>query len=946
MKKFYSAVIVLLLFMSVIVDGQNSGKADQWGDENRQTIRVEKGKNLSDFMDMAGMRSQVTDMNAGVFPEGDYMLRSVFSPDGTKAFVVNGYTGNITVFDFETMQQALIENLDGYPTDVGVSDNYAVVSCLADKAYVIDLSDYSIAATFDFGGDGQGAAVVISPDGNTAYVAFDVSYKVVKINLTTLEIDNIIPDFPVKLLTFSWGATGGRSTFMHSRFLVSPDNNYLIVGNDDDAVLYFNTETGSVDFTVEGIPDCSLVEMSGDGTVTVAVSNDYPNSTMKVFRINNAFHQVSATVDVEGYMLNSYALAVNADGTKAYISVTDNSAALVNFPSGEFTIFGANYSPFWLGTSPDHQYVIHGQYRFSVFDFDSETYVGTAWGHTQSYGAVSPVNMNVIGYDPIRYEGVYFYDCNDPANIEVKGKRLAGMPPEGDKPYRIAISPDGTKAVSVNGLSESISIINMENYSVDTIIDMGEDCWDVAITHDSHWAVLGGYDLNTIKIVDLQTNEFVKSITTGQRPMMIQISPDDQFAYIGNLKGNSVSFIELDGANSQLITTIPVGVIGISFAALGVKSGVVLDPTGQYLLIAASFNDKVQVVDVAQHQVVADLPVNGSFPLSIAFNATGDHAVVTCASSDNFAVIHVDGANSSVEGTYNCGGDWPLRVAYNAVNDEFGIVLYGSDKVASVDGQTWEITGTTNYSQYETPVQIRYDQQGNPIVLTQGSSNSPGYLIRNMEDFTPLPDVASFFSYCDATDAAAVCMPAYDFITMVEYGVNTDPPVADFSADVTSVQVGDTVAFTDLSLNNPSSWEWSFQGGTPETSNEQNPAVLYETPGVFDVSLTVSNEFGSDTKTVGNYIHVDSIVFAGNGEEPATVRVFPNPFINQLNISINRELQNEIDFALFNAGGKLIFSKKLKDRENVFELDGLNPGIYFIKFRYMNDVHVMKVLKE
>lgn len=84
------------------------------------------------------------------------------------------------------------------------------------------------------------------------------------------------------------------------------------------------------------------------------------------------------------------------------------------------------------------------------------------------------------------------------------------------------------------------------------------------------------------------------------------------------------------------------------------------------------------------------------------------------------------------------------------------------------------------------------------------------------------------------------------------------PPEANFSGTPTSVTVGNTVQFNDLSLNDPTSWSWIFDGGTPATSSIQNPLISYETEGVYTVSLTVTNNEGSDTKTVTNYITVSA----------------------------------------------------------------------------------------
>ncbi|MFO7878749.1 MAG: PKD domain-containing protein, partial [Bacteroidales bacterium] len=81
-------------------------------------------------------------------------------------------------------------------------------------------------------------------------------------------------------------------------------------------------------------------------------------------------------------------------------------------------------------------------------------------------------------------------------------------------------------------------------------------------------------------------------------------------------------------------------------------------------------------------------------------------------------------------------------------------------------------------------------------------------------------------------------------------------PTADFSASATTVNVGGTVDFTDLSTGNPASWSWTFDGGTPATETAQNPGVTYNSAGTYDVSLTASNAYGNDTETKSAYITV------------------------------------------------------------------------------------------
>lgn len=103
-------------------------------------------------------------------------------------------------------------------------------------------------------------------------------------------------------------------------------------------------------------------------------------------------------------------------------------------------------------------------------------------------------------------------------------------------------------------------------------------------------------------------------------------------------------------------------------------------------------------------------------------------------------------------------------------------------------------------------------------------------------------------------------------------------PVADFSVDETNPPIGCEVNFADKSLGVPTFWEWTFEGGTPQTSIEKNPqGIVYEEEGVFTVTLTVSNIEGTHTESKTGYINVsgtavpevyfvasDSVICTGN----------------------------------------------------------------------------------
>lgn len=90
--------------------------------------------------------------------------------------------------------------------------------------------------------------------------------------------------------------------------------------------------------------------------------------------------------------------------------------------------------------------------------------------------------------------------------------------------------------------------------------------------------------------------------------------------------------------------------------------------------------------------------------------------------------------------------------------------------------------------------------------------------------------------------------------------VNICAPIADFTSDKDQVCPGSEIQFTDQSYNaevdGSWTWSWTFEGGDPATSDEQNPLVIFNTPGDHSVTLTVSNSTGTDSQTYSELISV------------------------------------------------------------------------------------------
>ncbi len=83
-------------------------------------------------------------------------------------------------------------------------------------------------------------------------------------------------------------------------------------------------------------------------------------------------------------------------------------------------------------------------------------------------------------------------------------------------------------------------------------------------------------------------------------------------------------------------------------------------------------------------------------------------------------------------------------------------------------------------------------------------------------------------------------------------------PMPSLSSDLRSGCPGIEIQFTDNSSFNPTIWNWSFPGGNPSSSSLQNPMISYDVEGIYNVSLTVSNAFGTNSITQNAYVEISN----------------------------------------------------------------------------------------
>ena len=242
----------------------------------------------------------------------------------------------------------------------------------------------------------------------------------------------------------------------------------------------------------------------------------------------------------------------------------------------------------------------------------------------------------------------------------------------------------------------------------------------------------------------------------------------------------------------------------------------------------------------------------------VNFTRSGTTAIA-CQALDGSNVITFDGSCALPAGV--------LGTSYSFYSGCGGGVWYLSENDCK-----WRTNGTGGITwQYgpAAPTPAEYDFES-VCVHELGHSHQLGHTILPVtvmnyalpngtarRGLTPASETAGGNDIMSRSIVANACGPA-PMIALTPANCTLNAPTADFIGNPLTGCAPLTVNFTDASLNTPTSWSWSFPSGSPPTSAIQNPSVTYATPGVYSVTLTVTNASGSDTRTKTNYITVNN----------------------------------------------------------------------------------------
>ncbi|MEJ2593617.1 MAG: lamin tail domain-containing protein [bacterium] len=323
-----------------------------------------------------------------------------------------------------------------------------------------------------------------------------------------------------------------------------------------------------------------------------------------------------------------------------------------------------------------------------------------------------------------------------------------------------------------------------------------------------------------------------------------------------------------------------------------------LSNSGEPVEMADNFGNIVDYVPFSD-QLPWDTLADGQGPSLTLCNPDSDNALaVNWTASVNF--MAVNGEGDSIFATPGFACQVELLAGFQG---EPSMVAIG-DSVMFTD----QTTGN--------PVSWMWTFEGGTPGTFEGQS--PPYITYNQAGMW---DVTLVVSDGNLTDS----------LTIEDYIVSGMPPTADFEAEETMVPAGSYTNFTSLSTGEDLSYSWYFEGGTPETSSAENPTEIYyliAEMASYDVTLIVTNPFGTDTLTKADYIDVVPVGQQEVVMNQENVIIYPNPGSGEFSISMPLDI--EVTVELFDLRGQRLMLKTLKGSQKI-DLTAIEHGMYLLK---------------
>lgn len=311
----------------------------------------------------------------------------------------------------------------------------------------------------------------------------------------------------------------------------------------------------------------------------------------------------------------------------------------------------------------------------------------------------------------------------------------------------------------------------------------------------------------------------------------------------------------------------------------------------------------------------------GTYPNNAALT-NGQGAALANYMNNNHGRVYMEGGD-----TWEFNDPTPAHEMFKIEGDGDGSndlsVLNGMAGTFT-EGMSFTFYGDNNYIDRILPKDTAF------VILQNGSPQYNTTIAYNGGHYRTIGSSCEFSGINNGTGISMKDSLIFSYVNF--FGITDNAPLlANFIASDTQICRFDEVQFTDYSAGDIVSWSWSFPGGQPETSTEQNPTVIYNTEGTYDVTLVVSDGVNNYTTVKSSYIIADICSAAGN-LEAGNCMIYPNPAGNRINIVLNNS-DSKTEIMLFSTSGKQVKTAVMTNSQFNLDVSDLPVGMYILKLQ-------------
>ena len=345
----------------------------------------------------------------------------------------------------------------------------------------------------------------------------------------------------------------------------------------------------------------------------------------------------------------------------------------------------------------------------------------------------------------------------------------------------------------------------------------------------------------------------------------------------GNGAGSDV-FVRRIGSNATLLASHAIG--GNATGGNGSSEAPALDATGVVVAFESDASDLI-AVDTNAVRDVFHTQIDGSAPFTkVRASVTGNGSEATGGAS-SAAAVHLTGSR--------------VRVAYQSDATDLAAGLVAATNVYLFDSQSGGSTllnqrisptgnaigngsarapsitadgATIAFESDASNIDVEVENDGNratDVFLVETAQLATGNVLPFRVSMTATtvsdangasarPVIGSFVDsdnygtgFLTYTTAATNLGTSDSTNIMVSFLDQASGVAANFTSSVSRGLAPLTVAFTDSSAGNPTSWQWDFGNDGTVDSTAQNPTFTFTTPGVYSVRLVATNANSTST---------------------------------------------------------------------------------------------------